>query len=64
MSLGSEGWVRVRDHEYEYEYFVAWKLDGEYEYEYESCEKIMTSTVFQTGTRSPSLLEFYFGVRE
>ena len=26
------GWVRVRDHEYEY--FVAWKLDGEYEYEY------------------------------
>ncbi len=27
-----QGWVRVRDHEYEYEYFAAWKLDGEYEY--------------------------------
>ena len=36
FKISKVGWVRVRDHEYEY--FVAWKLDGEYEYEYEYCE--------------------------
>ena len=30
-----QGWVRVHDGEYEYEYFIACKIDGEYEYEYE-----------------------------